>query len=255
MMNWLWKIISFPISWFWKQYQSYKDNNDTIGMIALFFVSLSGTALLTGVIIYSGVYILDNHFYLVVICGLIYWSYMYVRDRQIQQSSIEPEEQPQGVLADEQLEHEYILMRRIMFQLLKDTAEEIDGKIPRLIPEIEMIENNFIISNGICFYQFRLLKTDFRNNYTKDDLEEFRVILQTTLTHKLQSGEFPTVKLEDYRDKYGKLYSCIIIDSLEDIGTEFIIQTVFITAEYTEYRHQIELEKNNSHKKPPIEKW
>lgn len=22
MMNWLWKIISFPISWFWKQYQS-----------------------------------------------------------------------------------------------------------------------------------------------------------------------------------------------------------------------------------------
>ncbi len=255
MFKWICNIITYPINWFWKQYQSYKDSNDTLGIIALFFVSLTGSLLIGGIIVYAGLFILENHFYLVVICGLIYWLYNYVRDRQGQQLGGQSKVQPGDVPADEQLEREYVLMRRIVFQLLRATAEDIGCKIPRLIGEVEMPESRYIISNNICFYQFRLLKQDFNTNYKIDDLAEYKLILQSTINHKLKSGEFPAVKLEDYRDQFGKLYSSVIIDTVEDAGTELIIQTVFITPQYAQYHHQIELEKQASNKKTPVEKW
>lgn len=241
-LEWLISLLTFPINWFWTKYETYKETNNIPMLILLFSFSLSGVLLLALAILKLADYLFTYHLNLLIVFGIIYWLYTYIRDkRQEPEVDSTPTVQTDIMV---QAEKGYSIMRNVIFQTVKSTASDIGGKVPRLLGEIEVSDCHFIITDNLCFYQFRLLKEDMMVQYTEHDLNEFKSIFQTNLAHKIQSGEFPTLKMENYRDKYGNWYDSIIIDTIEDIGNMFILQTVFCSPEYAEYRHQIDISKD-----------
>lgn len=250
-MLWKWFISLFiyPIRWFWEKYTECKETNNLKRMILLFAVSLTGIAAFAFVLLFMVAYMLNNHLNIIIVLSLILWLYAYVRDKYLKKA--EPESVPidynlqyAQAQAQEQAEIAYPIMRNIVFQTAKAIATDIGGKIPRLLREIEMPEGHYIFSNNICFYQFRLIKEDMQRIYSSDDLRQFKEQFQFELSRKIQAGEFPAVQLEKYRDQYGNWYESIILDSIEDIGNSFILQTVFCTPEYAVYSHQVQMNQD-----------
>lgn len=200
-------------------------------------------------------YLFTYHLNLLIVLGVIFWLYTYVRDN-IQKPEVDTTPSiPADIMV--QADKGYPVMRNIVYQTAKAIAPDIGGKIPRLLGEIEMPEGHYILANGICFYQFRLTKADTRTMYTSADLEEFKTVIQSALSDKIRSGEFPTVKIEDYRDKYGNWQDAVIVDTVEDIGNCFVIQTVFCTPEYSDYAHQVRMNRNasNGNNTPLETRW
>lgn len=236
-------VITFPINWFWKHYKSYSKEKDTSKIILLFLFSLLGIFLLGYTLLKISVYLLTEHLNLVILLGLIIWLYIYVKDKC--KASDSPKEVDISPETKKQAEKGYPIMRNIIYQTAKAIAPDIGGKIPRLLNEIEMPEEHYILTNNICFYQFRLKKADMRTLYTSTDLKEFKSIIQSTLSEKIRLGEFPT-KFENYRDKYGNWQDAVIVDTIEDIGNCFVIQSVFCTPEYSEYEHQVRMNQDAS---------
>lgn len=255
MLDWLIAILTFPIKWFWEKYKSYKDDNNILGIFLIFLMSLSGVAILGIACIAATNYLFTYHLKQIVAIGVICWLYIYIRDKYTKQE----DEIEQVIQADIELQAErgYPIMRNVIFQTAKSTAPDIGGKIPRLLGEIEMPESHYIISDNLCFYQFRLMKEDMTIQYTENDLNEFKSIFQTNVSHKIESGAFPNLKMEKYRDQYGNFYDSIIIDTIEDIGNILILHAVFSSHEYAEYRHQIDISKDalDNKKKKISESW
>lgn len=238
-------IVSYPIRWFWDRVETYKATQQLWKIILLFVVSLSGVGLLCGVLIWVINYLFTYHPEWVVGAGLIIWLYSYVRSKMPKN---DPPPEPDSNLnnLEEQAEQGYPVMRNVMYQTLREMAHCIGGKIPRILQEIELPESRYVIANNICFYQFKLEKEDIRTRYNANDLVEFKRTLQSSIALKLQSGAFPTLKLEKYRDKYGNFYDAIIVDTIEDMDNVFIIQTVFASAEYAEYQRNLRNKQQSS---------
>jgi len=240
--NWLVSLFLFPIRWFWLKYQECKETENLKRMIFLFIVSISGLLVFGIIFLILASYLLTNHMPLLIGVGAVLWLYAYAKDKYITK---QPSEIPSVGINDQQLleqaEKGYPVMRNILYQTTKNVAPDIGGNIPRLLPEIEMPEEHYILSNNICFYQFRLVKADMRIQYTANDLSEFKTVFQSAITMKIQSGAFPSLQMENYRDRYGNWHDSVIIDTIEDVGNMFIIQTVFASPEYAEYAHQKQL--------------
>lgn len=241
ILEFLTNIVLFPIKWFWKKYTSYKEQGNIPMIILLFAVSFTGVIGISFACLKLVDYMFTNHLNLLLFIGVVIWLYLYVRDKN---NTPEPPTDSVEIVESiiiQQAEKGYPIMRNIIFQTVKSVAPDIGGRTPRVISEVEVPEDHYIISNSICFYQFRLLKQDLKMHYTDNDLKEFQNILQAFLSHKIQSGDFPQLKMENYRDKYGNWLDSIIIDTIEDVGNMFIIQAVFSSPEYAEYQHQITL--------------
>lgn len=245
----------FPIKWFWKHYKNYSKEKDIPKIILLFVFSLFGVFLFIYTFINISVYLLTEHFYLLILLGIIFWLYTYVKDNF--QTSESPKEVNISSKTNEQAEKWYPLMRNIMYQTVKEIASDIGGKIPRLLNEIEMPEEHYILTNNICFYQFRLKKADIKTLYTSLDLKEFKDIIQSTVSDKIRLGSFPRLNFDNCIDKYGNWHDMVIIDTIEDLGNCFVIQAVFCTPEYLEYAHQIYINQDasNGHNTPLETQW
>lgn len=238
-------FITYPIRWFWNMYHVYKEERTIWKIVVLFIVSLSGVLLIATAIIIFLSWLFLKHTGFLIIFGLIIWSYSYVKSKSdfnnvpVEPVSVELQE------LEEQAKRAYPTVRNIMYQTLKSSAESIGGKIPRLLQEIELSEQHFIIANGICFYQFRLSKADISVRYENDELKEFERILQNDISGKIRTGDFPTVSIEQFIDEYGNFYDAISIDVIEDVDNCFIIQTVLYSPKYAEYLRQKKMNQQN----------
>lgn len=248
-------FVIYPIKWFWINHKEAKTTSELLKTFGLLAISLGSFALLIGASIWLLSYMLNYHMDILVLIGLIIWVYLYVKNKY----QLSDEKQP--ALPDKsdiskQAEDEYLTMRKIIFQLLRKNAPDIGGKVPRLLSEIEIPEAHYNIANDICFYQFQLIKQDLQMQYSDEDLIIFQEILQTALSHAIDSGNFPYVKMEKYRDQYGNWFSPVVIDTIEDVGTALVIQSVFTSDAYANFYHERELnispDKNNTH---PDESW
>ena len=76
-------------------------------------------------------------------------------------------------------------------------------------------------------------------------MTEFRLEIQTSLSRRLRSGAFPNLQIEQYKDKYGNWLDAVVVDTIEDVGTEYILQMVFSTPEYAEHVHRMRINKQN----------
>lgn len=245
-MNWIFekllKFFLYPIRWFWDSYDRYREEQSILKIIFLFIVSLSGLVVFGVVLAYIMLYF-SNHVELLIIIGVIIWVYAYIRSKIFTRENIQPntyENQflQEDIILQEQAIKGYPLMRNILYQTLKETAENIGGTIPRIFNEIELHENHFILSGGICFYQFKLTKLDIRLRYQREELEEFSRMLQSDISNQIQRGSFPTLGFQTYLDQYGNIYDAVLVDTIEDMDSCFIIQTVFYSALYADYLHQ-----------------
>lgn len=246
-------LMTFPVQWFWESYEKYKETKSVGKIILLFAGSLAGLVLLGGTLIWCASYLLSYHMEWVVAAGLVVWLYAYIKSK-MDRKKAETEAQITGisgadpVLAEIQAQAEkgYPIMRNIIFQTLKESAADIGGLVPRLLQEIEIPGMHYILANGIVFFQFQLNKADPRTQYQLADLSEFRALVQAVCSRLIHAGNFPTLGIQDYMDAYGNWHDAVCIDVIEDIGNVFIIQAVFITPAYTDYLHQIQLNRQDA---------
>lgn len=243
-------FIEYPVNVFWKYFKKYKKKKQTGKIILLFAGTLSGVLLIGGSIIYLLAYLMTYHVEWVIIAGLIFWFYGYVKSKT-DKTDAETSTQNQPMLIEEksaldlQAEKGYPIMRNIMFQTSKEVASSIGANSPRLLQEIEIPGEHYMFANNICFYQFKLTKADSTMQYDSNDRDVFREQFQNACSRLIASGSFPTLQMQNYMDAYGNWYDAVHIEIIEDIGNTFIIQSVFVTPAYTEYKHQIKLNQQN----------
>lgn len=233
--EWLLSVVLFPVHWFWDKYKEMNEEQCVWKLVLLFVGSLSGILLIGFVLMWLGCYLVNYHLPLLMAIGVIVWLYAYVKSKidekakTVTNSIRNTQEQLR-----EQADRGYPIMRNIMYKTLRDEAGAIACLMPRTLREIEVLETHHIISNDIIYYQFKLNKADINMYYGKDDLAEFKRILQVAIMRKLQAGEFPRLQIDNVMDGYGNIFDAIYVDMIEDMDTYFIIQTVFMSQSYAE---------------------
>lgn len=246
-------LLTFPVKFFWKNFEQYKETKSVGKLILLFAISLAGLILLGGTLIWCASYLISYHKEWVVAAGLVIWLYAYIKskmDKKTAETAAQVTDFPMAdpALAEVQAQAEkgYPIMRNIMFQTLKEAAADIGGLVPRLLQEIEIPGMHYILANAVVFYQFQINKADFRMQYQQADLSEFRIQIQAVCSRLIHAGTFPTLGMQDCMDAYGNWHDAVCIDVIEDVGNTFIIQAVFTTPAYTEYLHQRQLNQQDS---------
>lgn len=235
--EWIVSIVIFPVNWFWKSYEKYEQSRDIWELILAFLVSFSGLLLLGGAFLWIIYNLFIFHIEVVVLIAVVIWLYTYVKMKRDEKVHILNEEQltKDQALLKELAEKGYPIIRNILYQTLKGTAESMGGAIPRLLAEIEMQECRYTLVDQVVFYQFKLYKQDIKMQYKLVELEEFKRILQTAISRKIQAGEFPNLGTESYLDAYGNIYDAVYIDVIEDVDSSFVIQAVFYSPTYADY--------------------
>jgi len=254
-LEWLLDFFSIPVEWFWKNCIEYKRNGEYGKLMLLFLLSLTGLIVVACSFIFLLNYLFENHPVVMAILILIFSLYQYVKDRLDSADDTRKDICPEELI--EKAESEYPIMRGIMFRVLKETADDLGGRIPRVPQEIEMSEGHYNISHGICFYTFKLMKEAISVQYTAEEIEVLKQQIQAVLNHKIESGDFPSIQMEHYRDKYGKWNDSIQIVTLSDLGSMLMIETVFSSAEYSDYIHDKEFNQNSlrSNQQQNTVKW
>lgn len=237
----IWELLLFPIKWFFFQYKKYKKEKSLWKIALLFSVSVSGFIIIGGTLIWLAMYLLTYHMEWVVVTGLLIWLYAYVNakmSREAEEHLAQQTEQVARLVQEEsELEIQAKKSRRlvcnVLYQTLREMAGDIGGAVPRLSADIEILNIPFFIRNNLIFYQFRLAKeSDIQ--YEKEDLSEYKKMLQAAISRKIQCGDFPTLGMDVYPyDNH--VYDAVMIDSLEDVGNQFIIQAVLYSPSYAEY--------------------
>ena len=245
-LEWLLGIITFPITWFWNSYKRLKETRDVKRLIIFFVLSLSGFAILAGALLWLILWLITFHIEVIVIISVVCWLFAYVKAKMDKPSEEEPTISQELLELEEQAVKAYPTMRNIMYQTLKSCAENIGGIVPRVLADIEVLESHYVISQNICFYQFRLEKTDIRVRYQQEEIAEFMSILQAEINRKIQNKDFPTLAMEKFIDSYGNIYDAVYIDVIEDMDRNFLIQSVFYSPQYAEYLRQKKMVQQES---------
>lgn len=256
-LEWLLSIIIFPITWFWNSYKRLKETRDVKRLIIFFILSLSGFAILAGALLWLILWLITFHIEVIVIISVVCWLFAYVKAKIDKPSEEEPTISQELMELEEQAIKAYPTMRNIIYQTLKSCAENIGGIVPRVLADIEVLESHYIISQNICFYQFRLEKTDIRSRYQKEEIAEFISIIQAEINRKIQNKDFPTLAMEKFIDSYGNMYDAVYIDIIEDMDRYFLIQSVFYSPQYAEYLRQKKMVQQESNRVSniPDAKW
>lgn len=237
----IWELLLFPIHWYFNKYKKYKREKSLIKIAILFITSVSGLILIDCTIIWLVMYLFTYHIEWVVIAGLIVWLYAYINAKTNRESEEHLAQQTEQVarLVQEESEIEIQakksrrLVCNVLYQTLREMAGDIGGIVPRLSSEIEILDMPFFIRSNLIFYQFRLAK-ESQIQYAKEDLSEFKKMLQAAISRKIQCGDFPTLGMDVY--PYGNdAYDAVMVDSIEDVGNQFIIQAVLYSPSYARY--------------------
>ena len=242
-LEWLFGIVTFPITWFWNAYKQLKETKDIKRLIIFFVLSLSGFAMLAGALIWFILWLITFHIEMIVIISVVCWLFAYVKAKMDKPTEEEPTISQELLELEEQAVKAYPTMRNIIYQTLKSCAENIGGIVPRVLADIEVLESHYVISQNICFYQFRLEKTDIRTRYQKEEIAEFINILQNEIARKIENRDFPSLDTEKFMDSYGNIYDTVYIDVIEDMDRYFLIQPVFYSPRYAEYLRQKKMEE------------
>ena len=243
LFEWLLSMLSYPIKWFWKGYEKYREENKAFMVVILWIVSFTGVVIIGYAMYRLFDWLFVFHMDIVIVAGLIMWLYAYIKSKlDIGVNEDIPVEMQELI---EQANRAYPTVRNILYQTLKTSAESIGGAIPRLLEEIEVAEQHYTISNNICFFQFRLAKADIRIRYEQNELREFERILQNDISRKIKAGEFPTLGIEQLMDSYGNIYDAINIDVIEDVDNCFLIQVVLYSPQYAEYIRQKKMNRQS----------
>lgn len=212
-----------------------------IKVILLFICSLSGLVLMVGTFAWLIAYLITYHVEILIGLGLIIWLYAYVKAKMDKEADAHTVHETENIarLVEEESELEIQakksrrLVCNVLYQTLREMAEDIGGIAPRLSSEIEIFDIPFYIRSNLIFYQFRLMKNS-QTMYIKEDLDEYKKMLQASISRKIQCGDFPTLGMDVF--PYGNTsYDAVMIDSLEDVGNQFIIQAVLYTPAYAQY--------------------
>ena len=260
------EVCIYPITFFWKELFFKAKKSDSIIKLILFFVlSFGGTASIIYALIWLLCYVFTYHMDIVIVISVIIWLFAYVRAQiiQVEQKNEQEQEEQNALLLQEKSELEnkarqaYPLVRNIMYQILKSSAEYIGGLSPRLLSEIEVPETHWIISNGLCFYQFKSEKADTRIQYSNEELKEFVTILNYNISRKLDAHEFPTLGVQKYIDEWSNVHSALQCDIIEDLDRYLLIQVILYSPEYAKYLHdkQLALQGENLDTIIPDEEW
>lgn len=241
-------IFTFPVQWFWKTLEELHEEGNIWKIILLFVVSLTGVGLFVLTLIGVGNYLVTYHPEWLVIAGLIMWLYAYVHSKMKKEAST-----PTAPVVDAnmqqlqaQADREYPRMRSIIFQTLIEIAPKIGGFVPLLLSEIELGSNKCVIRDNIIFYQFKLKKTDMKTIYSLNELATFKEDVQSMISCLANSGQFPTLRLQDYQTIYGNWLCGVTVDAIEDLGSHFIIHTVFASPAYADYQHNMQLNQQTA---------
>lgn len=234
-------FLFFAIHWYWNYYDQYKKEGNIWKVLLLFVCSLSGLFLTVGSFVWLMVYLFTYHTEIPIGLGLIIWLYAYVksiRDKKAEEQLAQQTEQVARIIDEEsELEEQARKSRRlvcnVLYQTLREIAGDIGGIVPRLSSEIEILDVPYFIRNNLIFYQFRLSK-ETQIQYSKEDLEEFKKMLQAAISRKIQCGDFPTLGMDVFPYD-NATYDAVMVDSLEDVGNQFIIQAILYSPAYAEY--------------------
>ena len=263
-LKWFKDILLYPIEWFWNKYQK---ENSIWKIILLFVLSLGSFVVLFFLTLWCIEWIFLNHIEIVIGLFVIGWLYSYVRSRMkekenlnfqqyaTQQALLQTQQSEEKRLQEEQALHSYPIIRNILYQTLKTSADNIGGLVPRVLEEIEVDGKHFIITNKIVFYQFRLSKANISNRYNTDELQEFAKILQNDIANKIRSGAFPSLAIQSYVDEFGNTYEAIYIEIIEDIDNYFLIQAVFCSPFYVTYLRTKKINQTNNNNSLQDEQW
>lgn len=241
IINKILDYLSFAIQWFWLHYEKYKKEGSIWKVAVLFACSLSGFFLTVGSFAWLMYYLITYHTEILVCFGLLVWLYAYVKsvmDRKAEEREAQQTESVAQLIdeepeQDEQAKKSRRLVCNVIYQTLREMAGDIGGIAPRLSAEIEILDMPYFIRGDLIFYQFRLAK-ESTIQYSKEDLYEFKRMLQAAISRKIQCGDFPTLGIDVY--PYGSLvYDAVVVDSIEDVGNQFIIQAVLYSPSYGEY--------------------
>lgn len=164
--NKLFDYLLFAIRWFWTHYNKYKEEDSMIKVILLFICSLSGLLLMVGTFAWLIAYLITYHVEILIGLGLIIWLYAYVKakiDKETEEKTIQKAENIARIVEEEsELEIQAKKSRRlvcnVLYQTLREMAEDIGDIAPRLSSEIEIFDIPFYIRSNLIFYQFRLIK-------------------------------------------------------------------------------------------------
>lgn len=240
---WFWSkiidILTYPIHWFWESYEEYKEEENVWKIILLFVGSLSGVIIIGIALALLAWYLIEYHMLFLIAVTLVVWLYIYIKSKMDVNNKQTLARSQQQLY--ESAEAGYSLMRNIIYQTLRNNAASIGAVAPRTLQEITLPESHFVISQNICFYQFRVNKSDFNLIYTKAELDEFKRTLQVAITRSIQAGDYPHISFQNVIDSFGNILDPIYIDTLEDLDTFYIIQTVFTDQTYADYYRNREM--------------
>lgn len=241
--EWLISIVTYPVYWFWKKASAYREEGKKGSIILLFVLSLTGVFLFTFVLIWGSVWLWTNHIEIVIGLGLIIWLYSYIYSK-IEKKQNQKEQERQVVSQAEaelweQAKDDYPRIKTIIYRTLKGSADTIGGEKPISENEIVLTESQYMVANGVIFYQFQLVKHDIKMRYEKAELAEYARVLQNDVARKIRAGDFPELSDDKIWHEDGKSYNVISIDGIEDMGNCFYIRVVRFSPQYVEYRRII----------------
>lgn len=139
----------------------------------------------------------------------------------------------------------YFKLRITVYEIMQECGKSIECASIRNIRELDMIVGKHQCENDVIFTLFKLPKEDVRANYSDEDLEAFKNIIQSCLTRKIHEVENTDTNFAGIEDEYGNIFEKINIDRVEDWGNYFVMYVVLYSKEYAEYWRNRELNRIN----------
>lgn len=233
-------FIEYPVNVFWKHFKKYKMKKQTGKIVLLFAGTLSGVLLIGGSISYLIAYLITYHAEWVVIAGLIFWFYGYVKSKS-DRTEVETSSQNQPILIEEksaldsQAEDDYAEMLEVLYQTASEVAPEI-GALQPVIPNDMECDHPWIVQDGVAYYNFILVKEDPDLPFSLTERAQAKALLQKVCS-KVVAESPVTTHTQKFTDKYGKKHEPITIHAVAQ-STDYIrIQTVYPNDAYAEFVH------------------
>lgn len=239
----IWKrmknLILYPVNWFWDKYTECKEKDQLGKAIGILIASLTGLVAI-GVLMILGLITITN--WAInnpeVSCGvvLLVWLYMYVKNGREHSNTANNDAEITAASVVQEAQRGYQSMLKIVYSSIQYLAADVGGMKPTFIPEIEMPEDHFVIRDNLYFYQFKLEKKDTRSTCDEAFLNDFVDKLQNKISAILRNGDFPDIKIIEFRDQYGNRSDGIVVDHINDMGRYFVIYTTYASTQYMEFR-------------------
>ena len=232
-------IIMEPIYWFCNQYQVLATKQaypKIIGLVAVALASLVSILLGLGYVLSIVIAFLVANPEWLFIGFVIYLLYSYgISNHESERGALKQQEilvsEANTIALEDNAQRGYEPICSLMFQVIREVANELELKLPALIADIEMPENKYSIVNGITYYHFIAEKKTVEL-LSDNELEVIKRHFQLAIRRRLHSQCNSSVILESYKDCSGEFHDGVCLDSIEDMGAYIRITVVPMNAKY-----------------------